>query len=114
MADFVRTIQRVPINTLGGAPGTPIQLAAGLADYRILVVALSLSADAAVQITLRDTTPTAYYNAMLNGALNCLLPESEKGWALLGSGLALELLVNAPVRVVGTLLYRMIPDHLEL
>jgi hypothetical protein len=107
MADRASELRRVEVS--GGGAGT-YTLVAGEAGYRVSVVGAVLSASAASQVTLQDTS-AALLSLYLAANSVVSIPEMTGGWLTTISGQRLDIVVVAAATVRGVLIYRMIPDH---
>ena len=85
----------------------------GVAGYKIVCVAMNLTAIGTVTVTIRDNVGLEAFGHMIAG-VPYVLPASNVGWFETADGVDLELLLSAAVSVVGGITYRMIPSHASL
>jgi len=111
MADRSLAIARQPVIIITGAGNTT--LITGVAGYRIHIVGLALTADAVAQITLQDEHTSLMDIRLVAGGV-IVLPDSRAGWIRCQSGDDFVLANGTAANVGGTILYRMVPDHIEL
>ena len=109
MADRALAIARQAI-VIAGAGVT--SLVAGVADYRIHVVGLVLTSDAVTQITMQDDSTSLMDIHLVAGGV-CVMPDSTAGWLRCVSGDSLSL-SSSGGNLGGVVLYRMVPDHVDL
>ncbi len=111
MADRPSEIRRVVLRDI--TAGT-VQAVAAQAGYRVCVVALVLSANAAVRAQLQDGTDTLL-SLYLPANVPVPLPELSVGWVRTAADQALNLVVLGEAAIVNALIvYRLIPSHVEL
>ncbi len=85
----------------------------GVADNRIHVVAAVIVAAGNVTVTVRGGAGLAVPITMIAG-VPLVLNECAAGWIRCLSGQPLQVELSAAVAVGGTVVYRMVPDHVEL
>jgi hypothetical protein len=83
-----------------------------LAGYKVQVMGLALTATGSVKITFSDGVETLLTLQMDAFALS--LPISDIGWGLTRGGASLSLNLGGGVSVFGVLVYRYIPEHMDI
>ncbi len=109
MADRALQIVRDTVAAIGAGPQV---LVAAQAGYRLVVVALALSASGATQITLQDQT-TSLFDAYLAANSPLVMPECTAGWIKTAENQSFTIVLQNAVTVQGVIVYRMIPTHQE-
>jgi len=111
MADRALAIAYQPVILTMGAGATV--LVAGVAEYRIIVVGLVLTSDAVELATLQDDDTSFMDTHMIAGS--CVsMPACESGWIRCASGNSFSIALTNGANVGGMLIYRLVPDHVEL
>lgn len=110
MADRATEIRRALVDVNTAATHS---LVAGFIGYRIHVVAAVLTAAGNVTVTVRGGVGVAAPVTMIAGT-PLVLPECSAGWIRCLTGQALQIELGAAVAVGGTVIYRLVPDHVEL
>lgn len=108
MADRPLAVARQAIINIGAGV---TQLVAGVAEHRIHVVALVLTSDGVTQLTLQDSS--SLMDAHMVAGSSVVLPDNGAGWIRCGSGEALSL-SSSGATTGGVVVYRMVPDHVDL
>jgi hypothetical protein len=110
MADRALEIQRALVDVNTAAVN---DIVAGVVGYRIHVVAAVLVAAGNVTVTVRGGAGVAVPVTMIAGT-PLVLNECTAGWIRCLTGQALQVELGGAVAVGGTVVYRLVPDHVEL
>lgn len=112
MADRALPLVRARVNENTAAVNEQV---AGVTGYRVVLVALAVGAHGAVDVSITDSDGTVLMGPIpMEAEDQFVLPEASAGWCASTSGQGLAIQLSAGVQVAGGIVYRLIPDHVEV